>query len=429
MPIQLLTRPRTWLLAACAGASLLGVVAATAVAPDTAPADIRFERVVETLPAPAASTEAPGDLPFVHSERVQAGDSLQSLFRRLRIDDAEAFTFLSAAPESRQIVRQLKAGRSATALVTAAGRLVSLKLPLGAAGEQIVLSRSAAGLSLREGKDSAQTTLVEMRSGRITHSLFGATDAAGIPDSVATQLATLFGTWIDFNTDLRTGDRFNVVFEAIYGDGIMVRAGRILAAEFINGGQRRAVVLYRGPNGREQYYSEDGRSLQQGFLRSPLEFSRVSSNFGYRVHPIHGGWRKHNGTDFSAPVGTPVKATSDATVSFVGTQNGFGRIVTLQHPRGITTRYAHLNAFAAGLREGQSISQGDIIGYVGCSGWCSGPHLHYEMLINGKQQDPMQVALPAASVLSGNDLAAFRRDTADLRQRFALLNYEVASAR
>ncbi len=196
--------------------------------------------------------------------------------------------------------------------------------------------------------------MVEMRSGTVTHSLFGATDDAGLPDNVATQLATIFGTWIDFHTDLRKGDRFNVVYEAIYEEGNPVRAGRILAAEFINNGERHAVVLYRGPSGKEQYYSDDGASLQQGFLRSPLEFSRVSSNFGRRLHPIHGSWRNHNGTDFSAPIGTPVMATSDATIEFIGTQRGFGNLIVLKHRNDITTHYAHLNGFAKGLAKGQS---------------------------------------------------------------------------
>jgi murein DD-endopeptidase MepM/ murein hydrolase activator NlpD len=270
--------------------------------------------------------------------------------------------------------------------------------------------------------------MVEMRSGTITHSLFGATDAAGLPDNVATQLATIFGTWIDFHTDLRKGDRFNVVYEAIYEEGNPVRAGRILAAEFINNGERHAVVLYRGPSGKEQYYSDDGRSLQQGFLRSPLEFSRVSSNFGRRLHPIHGSWRSHNGTDFSAPVGTPIMATSDATIEFIGTQRGFGNLIVLKHRNDITTHYAHLNGFAKGLAKGQSVSQGDLIGYVGCTGWCTGPHLHYEVRIKDVPADPMTVALPMADSFNDKELAAFKRNTAHLRQRFALLNYELASA-
>jgi murein DD-endopeptidase MepM/ murein hydrolase activator NlpD len=430
LPARLLSRPRTWVAAGITGISLLGVVAATAVVPGSMPADLLVERVVESLPAPAISRESSGEsLPFVHYERIQAGDTLQALFNRLRIDDAEALAYLSGSDAGRQALRQLRAGRSVTAVVAANRRLLSFSLPVGNTGARVVIERGDSGLALRESDGTEQTMMVEMRSGTITHSLFGATDAAGLPDNVATQLATIFGTWIDFHTDLRKGDRFNVVYEAVYEDGNPVRAGRILAAEFINNGERHAVVLYRGPSGKEQYYSDDGESLQQGFLRSPLEFTRVSSNFGRRLHPIHGSWRDHNGTDFSAPIGTPIMATSDATIEFIGTQRGFGNLIVLKHHNDITTHYAHLNGFAKGLSKGQAVSQGDLIGYVGCTGWCTGPHLHYEVRLKDVPADPMTVALPMADAFNDKALAAFKRNTAHLRQRFALLNYELASAR
>ena len=430
LPAHLLSRPRTWIAVGVTGLSLMGVVAATAVAPDTAPADILFERVVQTLPTPVASiASAEAELPFVYNERIQAGDTLQAIFNRLRIDDAEALAYVSGTDAGKRAIRQLRAGRSVTAVVSPEGRVMSFTLPIGNTTEQVVVERGDSGLALREAPSASQTTMVEMRSGTVTHSLFGATDAAGLPDNVATQLATIFGTWIDFHADLRKGDRFNVVYEAIYEEGNPVRAGRILAAEFINNGERHAVVLYRGPSGKEQYYSDDGRSLQQGFLRAPLEFSRVSSNFGRRLHPIHGSWRSHNGTDFSAPVGTPIMATSDATIEFIGTQRGFGNLIVLKHRNDITTHYAHLNGFAKGLAKGQSVSQGDLIGYVGCTGWCTGPHLHYEVRIKDVPADPMTVALPMADSFNDRELAAFKRNTAHLRQRFALLNYELASAK
>lgn len=428
LPARLLSRPRTWIAAGVTGVSLMGVVAATAVAPDTAPADIPFARVVESLPVPAASIAVEeAALPFVHTERIQAGDTLQAIFNRLRINDAEALAHLSGADVGKQAIRQLRAGRSVTAVASPDGKVMSFTLPIGNSTERVVLERGESGLALREATSTTQTKMVEMRSGTVTSSLFAATDAAGLPDNVASQLATIFGTWIDFHSDLRKGDRFNVVYEAIYEEGNPVSAGRILAAEFINNGERHAVVLYRGPSGKEQYYSDDGKSLQQGFLRSPLAFSRVSSNFGRRVHPVHGGWRDHNGTDFAAPVGTPIMATSDGTIEFIGTQRGFGNLIVLKHRNDITTHYAHLNGFAKGLGKGQSVSQGDVIGYVGCTGWCTGPHLHYEVHLKKVPANPMTVALPMADSFNDKELAKFRRDTAHLRQRFALLNYELAS--
>jgi len=429
LPAQLLTHARPWVLGGVVSASLMGVVAATAVAPTDDLAGIPVQAVVETLPAPKIAFETETDLPFVHSERIQAGDTLQALFRRLNVADAEAQAFLSASDEGKQAIRQLRAGRTVMAVVQQDGRLRSFSLPLGNGERRVIVERDDSGtLKLRESESVAQSTLIEMRSGVIRSSLFGATDAAGVPDNVATQMAEIFGTSIDFHTDLRKDDRFNVIYEAIYEEGNAVRAGRILAAEFINQGKRHAVVLYRGPSGKEQYYSDDGRSLRQGFLRSPLEFSRVSSSFGRRLHPIQNNWREHKGTDFAAPTGTPVKATSDGVVELAAMQRGYGNIVILKHRGNISTAYAHLNGFAKDIRKGQPVSQGDIIGYVGSTGWSTGPHLHYEVRISGVAQNPMTVELPMADALSPKELTAFRRDTAPLRERFALLNYELASA-
>lgn len=429
LPAQLLTRPRPWLLAGIVGVSMMGVVAATAVAPGNDTASIVVRPVIETLPTPRVAIDTETDLPFVHSERIQPGDSLPSLFRRLNIEDSEALSFLSTSAEGKQAIRQLRAGRSVMAMVHADGRLASFSLPVGNGEQRLVVERKDDGaLQLRAAEAAAQSTLVEMRSGTIRSSLYGATDAAGVPDSVATQLADIFGTEIDFHTDLRKDDRFSVVYEMVYQDGNAVRAGRILAAEFINQGKRHAVVMYRGPSGKEQYYTDDGRSLRQGFLRSPLEFSRISSGFGRRLHPINRNWREHKGTDFAAPTGTPIKATSDGVVELASSQRGYGNIVILKHRGNISTAYAHLSRFAADMRKGKEVSQGDIIGYVGSTGWATGPHLHYEVRINNVAQDPMTVALPMADSLSPRELAAFKRDTADLRNRFALLNYELARA-
>ncbi|MDY0071967.1 MAG: peptidoglycan DD-metalloendopeptidase family protein [Thauera sp.] len=429
LPQQLLTRPRPWLLAGVTGLSLLGVVAATAVAPGSDTAGIPTATLLETLPSPKLNIEAPeADLPFVHSERVRSGDTLQSLFQRLGIDDDEALSFFSNADEGKRALRQLRAGRNVTALISANGRLHSFSLPIGGGEQQLVLERDARqALQLSTVDLDNDSVELEMRAGSIRSSLYGATDAAGIPDHVATQMAQIFGTEIDFRTDLRKDDRFSVIYEMHYRDGAPVRPGRIVAAEFINRGKRHAVVLHRGPSGKEQYYSEEGRSLRQGFLRSPLAFTRISSSFGGRTHPISKKWRAHKGTDFAAPTGTPVKASSDGVVDLAGVQNGYGKIVILKHRGNISTAYAHLNGFAKGLKKGQQVSQGDVIGYVGSTGWATGPHLHYEVRINNVAHDPMKVALPMADSLNARELAAFRKESEQLRKRFALLNYEVAS--
>lgn len=422
LPAQLLSRKRPWLLAGVLGSSLLGVVAATAVVPDYETGAVPTRSVIENLPAPDVSIATEAELPFVHDDRIQPGDTVHSIFRRLGIRDDEALAFLLESNEGKSALRQLRAGRSVTALVGTDGRLASLSLPVAQSNERLTIERADEGIRVRTEQTGALATIVEMRSGTIRHSLFGTTDAIGLPDSIATKLADLFGTEIDFHTDLRKGDQFSVVYEMVYDQGAPVRTGRVLAAEFINQGKRHVVVLYPGANGKEQYYTADGRSLRQAFLRSPLEFSRVTSNFGRRLHPIHKSWRSHNGVDFGAPTGTPVKATSDGVIDFIGTQRGYGNVVVLRHRGKYATAYAHLNGFAGKLRKGMSVDQGDVIGYVGSTGWATGPHLHYEVRVNDVPQDPMKIALPTADPLGPQEIAKFRAATQPLLQRIALLN-------
>lgn len=418
---------RNWMLVSLLGATLFGVVAATATTPDSPP-PVPFQTVIERLPVIPAANDTGDNLPFVYDERVLPGDTIDSIFRRLKISDPEALSFLRSTEAGRAALRQIRSGRSVTALVEPDGRLRTLSLPITQANGRFSIERTAEGLRVIDEDAQVASTVVEMRSAVIEHSLFGATDAAGIPDSVATKLAEIFGTEIDFHTDLRQGDSFSVVFETRYEQGSPSRTAKILAAEFINRGKRHLVVLFRGDDGREQYYTADGRSLRQAFLRSPLEFSRVTSGFGRRFHPIHRNWRTHTGVDFAAPTGTPVKATSDGTVSFVGTQRGYGNIVIIQHRDRYATAYAHLNGFASGLRKGQRVSQGDVIGYVGMTGWATGPHLHYEIRINNVPHDPLNIALPTAQPLSKGELAKFNEQTAPMLARLALLNRTTISA-
>ncbi len=429
LPRDLPRRRRIWLLGALLATSLGGVVAATAVAPGTSGPPHPVESVVETLGPLSPERLNESSLPYVFDERVQPGDTIHSIFRRVGIKDDEALAFLNEDAEARKVLRQLRAGRSLVALIEPGGRLVSLSLPVSRSDARYTIERTEQGIRAREEVASPTQVLVDMRSGTIRHSLFGATDEAGVPDSVATKLAEIFGTQLDFTSDLRQGDRFSVVYETVYDQGIPVRTGRILAAEFVNRGKSHTVVLHRDSDGSEAYYTPDGRGLNQAFLRYPLEFTRISSSFGRRLHPIHRKWRSHNGVDFAAPRGTPVKAASDGTVSFVGTQSGYGKIVILQHRDRYSSAYAHLNGFAGGLRKGARVRQGDLIGYVGMTGWATGPHLHYEIRVNNVAHDPMRIALPTVKPLEGKALSAFRAQTGPMLERLALLNHvQVASA-
>jgi murein DD-endopeptidase MepM/ murein hydrolase activator NlpD len=248
-----------------------------------------------------------------------------------------------------------------------------------------------------------------MKSGEIRTSLFAATDAIGLPDAVATQMADIFGGDIDFHRDLRKGDRFSVVYEMLFSQGQPARTGRILATEFINNGRTYSAVWFESKDG-QGYYTAEGKNIRKAFLRSPLEFSRVTSGFSNaRFHPILQTWRAHKGVDYGAPIGTRVKATGDGVVEFMGKQGGYGNLLVIRHQGRFTTHYGHLNGFALGIRKGARVSQGDVIGYVGKTGWATGPHLHYEFRINNVHQNPLAIALPSAPPLAAQQMAEFRQ--------------------
>jgi murein DD-endopeptidase MepM/ murein hydrolase activator NlpD len=258
-----------------------------------------------------------------------------------------------------------------------------------------------------------------MASGEIQASLFAATDAAGLPDAIAVQIGEIFGSEIDFHRDLRKGDRFTVVYEMVHVRGEPLRAGRVLAAEFINDGKAHRAVWFQGPDGHSGgYYAPDGKNLRKAFLRSPLEFSRISSGFsGARYHPVLKEWRAHRGIDYAAATGTKVRATADGVVEYIGRQNGYGNLIVLQHSGRHSTAYGHLNGFASGLRRGSRVSQGDVIGFVGSTGLATGPHLHYEFRVDGQQRNPMSVAMPAAEPVPAHLRTAFEAAAGSLSSR------------
>ncbi|MDP1535376.1 MAG: M23 family metallopeptidase, partial [Rubrivivax sp.] len=240
----------------------------------------------------------------------------------------------------------------------------------------------------------AMSAQVRLGSGEIRSSLFAATDAAGIPDVVAAQVAEMFSTEIDFHRELRRGDTFSVVYEALTADGELVSwnegAGRVLAAEFVNKGKTHQAVWFAGSNGRGGYFSPDGSSKRRMFLASPMEFSRVTSGFAMRFHPIQKSWRAHLGVDYGAPIGTAVRSVGEGTVDFAGWQNGYGNVVQVSHGGERSTLYAHLSRID--VKKGQRIEQGQTVGAVGMTGWTTGPHLHFEFRVKGQHKDPLQIA-------------------------------------
>jgi murein DD-endopeptidase MepM/ murein hydrolase activator NlpD len=426
--VQILTQARRfsdarpwsfWAGIGVAGASLFGMVAAFGTAPTSAEIAPILRPVVEELARPAVEPiDTAADI-FVREERIQRGDTVSALLTRLGIDDNEAVNFVRNERKAAAISRQMSPGKAVTAKVSRDGTLLSLVFPLNGGKDQaLAIERDANNRYHISEQALPLETHVLMKSAEIRYSLFGATDAAGIPDTIATQLADIFGGDIDFHRDIRKGDRFSVIFESISHLGKMVRTGRILAAEFVNDGRTYRAVWFEGSDGRNGYYTAEGKNIRKVFLRSPLEFSRVTSGFSTgRFHPILKEVRAHQGIDFGAPIGTRVKATGDGVVEFAGRQGGYGNLVVLRHQSQYQTYYGHLNGFAAGIRKGTRVAQGDVIGYVGTTGLSTGPHLHYEFRIGGVHRNPLAMVLPAAPPLAAEQMARFRDSTQGILAR------------
>jgi murein DD-endopeptidase MepM/ murein hydrolase activator NlpD len=405
-------------LVAISSLPLFGVVAAFGLAPDTNTLDITPEIITEAIALPAlASTSSVGT--FERETLIQSGDTLANALSRLKIDDLEIQRLL-ATDTVRQLASSIRAGKRIQATTTEDGQLLTIQFERSDA-PALTVRRQGEGFIAEESSELLETRVV-MRSGRILSSLYGATDSAGIPDRIADKMAETFSTSLDFREDLRRGDTFSVIYTVNYRNGEPISAGKLLAAEYINAGKPYRAVLFRDPFGREDYYTPEGESLKKGFLRSPLEFSRVTSSFSNsRKHPVYGFHRAHTGVDFGAPTGTRVKATGDATVKFAGRRGGYGNLVILRHSNGYETYYAHLSRFAAGIRSGRAVTQGQIIAYVGSTGASTGPHLHYEVRIGGRPKNPMAIKLPGSPPLVAAQRARFLEQTANWSGKLALL--------
>ncbi|MBA0916656.1 MAG: M23 family metallopeptidase [Nitrosospira sp.] len=404
---------------ALASLPLFGMVAAFGIAPDTSLKDVSVQQVILNLDLPETSSSAIADTTFWRQERIQRGDTVAALLSRFEVNNLDAANFLHEARKIKAM-HQLVPGRIVHAQTTARGELRMLRYFPGGS-EQFLMEKTVGAFKLIE-KPIELEKHVQMKSGVIDSSLFAATDSAGVPDNVTTQIVDIFSSEIDFHRDLRKGDRFTVVYESLHNDGELARAGRILAVEFVNQGTSYKAVYFQADDGNSGYYAPDGKNLRKEFLRSPLEFSRVSSGFSSaRFHPVLQTWRAHKGVDYAAPTGTIVKATANGTVAFAGWQSGYGNIVILQHQGQYTTAYGHLSAFSKGLRKGQRVSQSDVIGYVGATGMATGPHLHYEFRVSGVQRDPLRVAMPVAIPILAQNMTIFHENTRPLTARLDML--------
>jgi len=403
---------------------LFGIYTAFGIAPQTLTTNIATSMVVEEVSLPtldqALNDEANLAEKFWYKDYVRRDDTLQSVLTRLNIRNRDALEFIRSDSVASEIARSIIPGRQVKSETDTDGNLFHFEYQISA-NQFLTITKTADGYEAHQDERILEIRPV-LKSAKINSSLFGATDAANIPDHIAIQLADIFESEINFHTDLRRGDRFNVIYEGSYDQGELIKSGEVLAAEFVNNGKVYRAVGFRDSNNQMQYYTPEGKSIHKSFLRSPLEFSRVSSGFSVaRFHPVLQRMRAHKGVDFAAPTGTRIKASADAVVDFVGTKGGYGNVIILKHDNGISTVYGHLSRFAPELRRGSKVTQGQMIGFVGMSGVATGPHLHYEFLINGKHQDPMKVALPKNNTIQGGNKAQFETISNQMMAQLRLL--------
>ena len=417
-------------LAAAIGTVLLvggsGAFAVASLGPD--PAELPVHIVLQDIAPQVAQLPPQGEgeppihsLRLYRSETVRASDTVTSLLQRLGANDPAAAVFLRNDPNMRKNLLD-KVGRQIHAETDNDNQLLKLTARW-AHGDSSMFQRLVAEKTPAGWRSRIELAPLvansRLASASIRSSLFAATDEAGIPDSVASQLAEIFANDIDFRRALKKGDRLAVVYETLEADGEPLRAGKILSAEFTNSGKTHQAVWFQDGDKKGSYYNLDGSSMGRAFLTTPLEYSRVTSGFSMRMHPILQRWRAHLGTDYAAPSGTAVRSVGDGKVEFAGVQNGFGKVVFINHGNQQVTVYAHLSAIH--VREGPNVAPGLRIGDVGQTGWATGPHLHFESRLNGVHQDPELLAqqASAASPVSSASRPAFDKLVSSMRVELA----------
>ena len=390
--------------------------------PDAAQWPVR--QVVETMDAPLAVSELSASNPefLIHqSQLTRRDDSLQALLKRLGVDDREAQTFLAHDATSRLLLTGAS-GKLASVTRTPQGRLKTLSVRWVDTSSQrvslLVVEQQESGYRSRLEQPTPRR-LEQVGSLTVRSSFYAATDLAGIPDAVAAQTVEAFSGDIDFQRDLKRGARVSLVYEAFELDGEILFTGQLLGAEIQNGKDTHQAMWFQQDGQNGEFVSLDGESQRRAYLASPLAFSRVTSSYGPRIHPVFGGQKAHKGTDYGAPAGTPIRTVADGVVSFAGRQGGYGNYVVIQHPDKAATAYAHLGRID--VRVGQRVQQGQIIGTVGSTGTATGPNLHFEYLVRGVRTNPSTItSAPASSTTVVASLPAFKQAAKAMRDQLGV---------
>ncbi len=342
------------------------------------------------------------------TEQVRAGDSMARIFNRLNLAATQLHSLMQV-DESRKYLSHVQPGQQLKILVDHQQNLQALILELNRF-DSFALQRDGDNyIASMHHRDVQERT--NHAAGQIESSLFESGQRAGMSDALIMEMASIFGWDIDFALDIRNGDHFALVFEEHFLDGEKIDQGPILAAEFVSQNQVFRAVRYTDVDGNSNYYTPDGLSMRKAFLRTPVDFRRISSRFGSRHHPILNKMKLHKGVDYSAPIGTPIRASGDGKLVFKGLKGGYGRTIMIQHGGKYSTLYAHMSAFKKGINNGSHVRQGQVIGYVGSSGLATGPHLHYEFRVNGVHRNPLTIKLPNAEPIADKYKAAFLQQT------------------
>jgi murein DD-endopeptidase MepM/ murein hydrolase activator NlpD len=358
---------------------------------------------------------------------VKSGDSLSRLFKRAGLSAQQLDKVMKSGESAKKLTRIFPKD-TIRVLTDDNGELQALRYEIDPE-TYLMIERENGELAANEYKHNIEKRNAHAQ-GTIESSLFLAANEAGISENIIMELAGIFGWDIDFALDIRKGDSFKVLYEEIYRNGEKIKDGDILAAEFINDGEVYRAVKYNNPKtDRAEYYTPEGKSMRKEFLRTPVNFTRISSRFTTkRYHPVLHKFRSHKGVDYAAKRGTPIRAAGDGKVVFKGTKGGYGRVVMIQHGSKYTTVYAHLNSYNKNIGVGKKVKQGQTIAYVGSSGLATGPHLHYEFRVNGVHRNPLTVRLPSSEPIPKSYLASFEQTTAPVLAQLDLLSRETQLA-
>ena len=335
--------------------------------------------------------------------KIKPGHSLSSIFKKYRFSHQDLYHVMQKGKQAKAL-RNLQPGRILEVESNEQGQLYSLSYKVSAL-QSINVLRANDDFDIQTVSKPIEKR-VNFSEGIIKSSLFEAGKQSGLSDALVMDMAAIFGWDIDFALDIRQGDNFSILYEEQFIEGKKYQTGTILAAEFTNQGKTFKAIRFTDKSGRTNYYTPKGLSMRKTFLRSPVDFRRISSRFGKRKHPVLNRMRLHKGVDYAARRGTPIQSSGDGKVIFKGRKGGYGRVVIVQHGSRYKTLYAHMNGFKRGIRVGKYVKQGQTIGFVGSSGRATGPHLHYEFRVNGSHRNPLTVKLPNAAPIK----SAFKGD-------------------